>query len=96
MQLKAELILTLGTFQSKKGALWSREPLSVPSFSSIIKFRISGKGKNFFGDGIAIWFVQQSFYEEGELHGFQEQFIGPYIPCILRLYVLEILCVPCV
>jgi mannose-binding lectin 2 len=62
--------------QSKKGALWSREPLGISSFSSIIKFRISGRGKDFFGDGIALWFVQQGFYNEGEVHGFQEQYKG--------------------
>eukprot|EP00596_Hydrurales_sp_CCMP1899_P007064 CAMPEP_0119038746 /NCGR_PEP_ID=MMETSP1177-20130426/7849_1 /TAXON_ID=2985 /ORGANISM="Ochromonas sp, Strain CCMP1899" /LENGTH=382 /DNA_ID=CAMNT_0007001727 /DNA_START=180 /DNA_END=1329 /DNA_ORIENTATION=- len=62
--------------QSKKGALWTREPLGINSFSSIIKFRISGKGKDFFGDGIALWFVQQGFYNEGEVHGFQEQYVG--------------------
>ena len=29
--------------QSKKGALWSRKSLGVPSLSTIFKFRISGK-----------------------------------------------------
>ena len=62
--------------QSKKGALWSREILDVPSFSTVVKFRISGKGRDFYGDGIAIWFVQQGYYIEGDLHGFQEDFIG--------------------
>lgn len=62
--------------QSKKGALWSRESLEISSFSSIIKFRISGKGRDFYGDGIALWIVQQGYYNEGEIHGFQEQYIG--------------------
>ena len=62
--------------QSKKGALWSREILDVPSFSTVVKFRISGKGRDFYGDGMAIWFVQQGYYIEGDLHGFQEDFIG--------------------
>ena len=53
-------ILMSFLWQSKKGALWSREPLDVPSFSSILKFRISGKGKDFFGDGIALWVVRAS------------------------------------
>ena len=35
--------------QSKRGALWSRRMLGVPSFSGVLKFRISGKGKNFIG-----------------------------------------------
>lgn len=62
--------------QSKKGAIWSRKPLGVPSFSAIFKFRISGQGKNFFGDGIALWITQQAYYNPGELHGSQEKFTG--------------------
>ena len=62
--------------QSKKGALWSRKALGVPSFYCVFKFRISGQGKNFFGDGIALWITQQSFYNPGDLHGSQEQFVG--------------------
>jgi mannose-binding lectin 2 len=62
--------------QSKKGALWSRRSVNVPNFTAILKFRISGQGKNFFGDGIGMWIVQQSYYTEGNLHGFQEKFVG--------------------
>lgn len=62
--------------QSKKGSLWSRKSLNTNAISAILKFRISGSGKNFFGDGIALWFVQQGYYTEGTLHGFQEKFKG--------------------
>lgn len=62
--------------QSKKGALWSRKALDVPSMSAVLKFRISGQGKNFFGDGLALWIVQSSYYSEGDLHGYQEKFKG--------------------
>eukprot|EP01038_Epipyxis_sp_PR26KG_P011075 gene11075-14869_t len=62
--------------QSKIGSLWSRRALGVPSFSAILKFRISGQGKNFFGDGIGMWIVQQGYYGRGDVHGFQESFIG--------------------
>jgi mannose-binding lectin 2 len=62
--------------QSKKGALWSRKALGVPEFSGVLKFRISGQGKSFFGDGLALWIVQQSFYDAGDLHGFKENFQG--------------------
>mmetsp|Transcript_5382 Transcript_5382/g.5546 ORF Transcript_5382/g.5546 Transcript_5382/m.5546 type:complete len:414 (+) Transcript_5382:70-1311(+) len=62
--------------QSKKGAIWSRKSLGVPTFSIILKFRISGKGKVFFGDGVALWMVQQGYYTEGDLHGFPERFTG--------------------
>lgn len=62
--------------QSKKGAIWSRRAVGVPYLSLVFKFRISGQGKMFFGDGIGLWIVQQSFYNEGDLHGFQEKFVG--------------------
>lgn len=62
--------------QSKKGALWSRKAIGVPEFSGVLKFRISGQGKSFFGDGLALWIVQQSFYDPGDLHGFKENFQG--------------------
>ena len=48
----------------------------MPNLFANLKFRISGQGKNFFGDGIALWIVQNSFYVEGNLHGFQEKFQG--------------------
>eukprot|EP01035_Chromulina_nebulosa_P019165 gene19165-25009_t len=44
--------------------------------SSIFKFRISGQGKNFFGDGMAVWIVQNAYYTEGSLHGFIEKYVG--------------------
>lgn len=62
--------------QSKKGAIWSRKALGVPEFSSILKFRISGQGKNFFGDGIGFWITDQPYYTEGNLHGFTDKFVG--------------------
>ena len=62
--------------QSKKGALWSRKMLGVPSISTVLQFRISGQGKNFFGDGIGFWITQQGYYTEGTIHGSQERFTG--------------------
>lgn len=62
--------------QSKKGALWTRKSLGVNEFNTILKFRISGQGKNFFGDGLALWIVDHGYYSEGSLHGFQEKFVG--------------------
>jgi mannose-binding lectin 2 len=62
--------------QSKQGALWARKSLSVSEMSAVLKFRISGQGKHFFGDGLALWIVQQGYYSEGPLHGFHEKFVG--------------------
>ena len=41
-----------------------------------LKFRISGQGKNFFGDGIGLWVTNSAYYTEGDLHGNQEHFYG--------------------
>lgn len=62
--------------QSKKGALWSKKKLGTSQFSSTMKFRISGQGKKFFGDGMAFWCIQQAYYVEGDLHGSVERFTG--------------------
>jgi lectin, mannose-binding 2 len=42
----------------------------------LLSFRISGQGKSLFGDGIALWITQSSFYSPGELHGSKEKFVG--------------------
>ena len=62
--------------QSKKGSLWSKRALGVDSFSTILQFRISGQGKNFFGDGIAMWITQNSYHMDGIVHGGAEMFVG--------------------
>mmetsp|Transcript_44891 Transcript_44891/g.122993 ORF Transcript_44891/g.122993 Transcript_44891/m.122993 type:complete len:180 (-) Transcript_44891:1553-2092(-) len=51
--------------QSKKGAVWSRKSLGTDTFSTILKFRISGQGKKFFGDGMALWVMQQGQFSRG-------------------------------
>jgi mannose-binding lectin 2 len=62
--------------QSKRGALWSVGSLNRNAFGSILKFRISGQGTNFYGDGIAMWITSNTAWKEGEFHGAQEQFKG--------------------
>jgi len=62
--------------QSKKGSVWSKKSLGVPSFSTVLQFRISGQGKTFFGDGIALWITQNSYHVDGIIHGTAENFIG--------------------
>ena len=64
--------------QSKRGALWSKAVLNVEEVSATLKFRISGQGKKFFGDGLALWFVTDptAYGGGGELHGMSETFSG--------------------
>ena len=62
--------------QSKRGSVWSRGKIGQNSISANVKFRISGQGKNFFGDGIGVWFTDNAFWSEGDLHGGQQNYVG--------------------
>lgn len=62
--------------QSKKGAIWSKKALGVDEFSATFKFRISGQGEKFFGDGLAFWITQSPRHFDGSLHGAEEMFTG--------------------
>ena len=42
----------------------------------VSKFRISGQGKQFFGDGIAMWITDSPNWIDGDFHGFKEKFKG--------------------
>lgn len=66
--------------QSKRGYLWSKQPIHNENISTTIKFRISGQGKTFFGDGIALWFTDAPHIVDhggdGNLHGGPHNFRG--------------------
>lgn len=62
--------------QSKRGALWSHNPLGVDAFTATLKFRMHGQGKKFFGDGIAFWITQNPYWAEGDVHGVSHAFTG--------------------
>ena len=62
--------------QSKRGSVWTKKKMGSNSLATTIKFRISGQGKNFYGDGVGVWFSDTAFWSEGDLHGGQESFKG--------------------
>jgi mannose-binding lectin 2 len=65
--------------QSKQGYMWSGTNLvqgESKEFSVVLQFRISGQGEKFFGDGIALWLSQTSYYNGGNLHAAPESFTG--------------------
>eukprot|EP00611_Tribonema_gayanum_P029464 TRINITY_DN7891_c0_g1_i5.p1 TRINITY_DN7891_c0_g1~~TRINITY_DN7891_c0_g1_i5.p1 ORF type:complete len:465 (+),score=91.70 TRINITY_DN7891_c0_g1_i5:238-1632(+) len=43
---------------SKKGSAWSKSPIGKTEATVIVEFRISGKGRRLFGDGLAVWLAQ--------------------------------------
>lgn len=74
--VKSKFIRLTPDRQSKRGALWSKKALGVKEINIIFKFRISGTGEKFFGDGMALWITQEPRYREGPVHGYAEDFYG--------------------
>lgn len=62
--------------QSKKGAIWSTKSVGASELSAVLKFRISGQGKKYFGDGMALWLTDVRNYRAGDFHGSTENFKG--------------------
>lgn len=62
--------------QSKKGAVWASTSLGVTELSATLRFRISGQGKKYFGDGMALWLTDARSYRAGDFHGATEKFKG--------------------
>ncbi|KAJ8603710.1 hypothetical protein CTAYLR_000197 [Chrysophaeum taylorii] len=62
--------------QSKKGALWSTKAIGTGEASIAFKFRISGQGKKYFGDGMALWLSESRSYRSGDFHGSADKFRG--------------------
>jgi lectin, mannose-binding 2 len=49
--------------QSKVGSLWNSAPLLLEGFSITLRFRISGQGKKYFGDGLSLWVTTSRRFE---------------------------------
>lgn len=61
--------------QSRFGGLWNKIPLSFPYWEVHIEFKISGHGKDLFGDGMAIWYVKHPM-QPGKVFGSADYFWG--------------------
>ena len=44
--------------QSQAGGLWNSIPVNYPDWEMHVNFKVHGSGKQFFGDGIAMWYVK--------------------------------------
>lgn len=62
--------------QSKKGAIWATKGVGASEVSVALKFRISGQGKKYFGDGMALWLTDSRSYRPGDFHGATDKFKG--------------------
>ncbi len=45
--------------QSRAGGLWNVLPVPYADWEIHVQFRIHGENKNFFGDGLVIWYVRE-------------------------------------
>ena len=65
--------------QSQAGSLWTHEgvPASIlgEEWEATIKFKVHGKGVDFFGDGFAFWFTSES-NDWGPVFGSQDYWTG--------------------
>lgn len=61
--------------QSKKGLLWNNVPCYVRNWELQVQFSIYGKGKELYGDGMALWYAKEPL-QSGEVFGSQEMFHG--------------------
>ncbi|PFH50471.1 hypothetical protein AMATHDRAFT_61073 [Amanita thiersii Skay4041] len=60
---------------SQMGWLWSRLPLSTPSFVIDTEFKVSGESTHLFGDGLAMWITTERT-QEGPIFGNKDKFRG--------------------
>jgi hypothetical protein len=65
--------------QSQAGYLWSNKPIDRDQFAAEFTFRISGQAKSLYGDGIALWLVENDDVNTGALHGLDSKFKGAAI-----------------
>ena len=61
--------------QSRRGSLWNSVPLFFRNWEVHLEFRVSGKGKDLFGDGMAFWYVKRPL-TSGPVFGNEELFSG--------------------
>lgn len=61
--------------QSRSGAIWNSVPCMTQNWEININFKVSGKGKELFGDGFAIWYARDRLVT-GPVFGSKDNFMG--------------------
>uniref|UniRef100_A0A915CY95 L-type lectin-like domain-containing protein n=1 Tax=Ditylenchus dipsaci TaxID=166011 RepID=A0A915CY95_9BILA len=61
--------------QSLKGAIWNKVPCHARDWEIQVNFKVHGSTGTLFGDGLAIWYVQEP-YQLGEVFGSKDYFRG--------------------
>jgi len=61
--------------QSKSGSLWNTVPCQSRNWELQVQFKVSGHGKDLFGDGMVIWYARDRM-EKGPVFGSKDYFYG--------------------
>ncbi|VEN41898.1 unnamed protein product [Callosobruchus maculatus] len=61
--------------QSKSGAIWNTAPVNVRNWDLQLHFKVHGKGKDLFGDGMVIWYTKD-YMVDGPVFGSKDLFQG--------------------
>ncbi|XP_035207421.1 vesicular integral-membrane protein VIP36-like, partial [Stegodyphus dumicola] len=61
--------------QSRRGAIWNNVPCNVKNWELQVHFKIYGKGKELYGDGMALWYTKQPL-TSGPVFGSVDYFNG--------------------
>nr|CAG4643264.1 EOG090X07L3 [Ilyocryptus agilis] len=61
--------------QSKSGSLWNTIPCHIRNWELQVQFKVYGKGKDLFGDGLALWYAKERMVK-GPVFGSKDYFLG--------------------
>lgn len=61
--------------QSKRGSMWNHVPCMVRDWEINVQFKVHGKGKELFGDGMALWYAKEKLIT-GPVFGSRDYFSG--------------------
>ncbi|CAH2059302.1 unnamed protein product, partial [Iphiclides podalirius] len=61
--------------QSKSGAIWNTAPCNTRNWELQVQFKVHGRGKDLFGDGLALWYVRDRM-QSGPVFGSRDYFHG--------------------
>lgn len=61
--------------QSRSGCLWNTQPVMSQNWEVNVNFKVSGKGKELYGDGLAIWYAKERLVP-GAVFGSKDNFLG--------------------
>ncbi|CAG2122051.1 unnamed protein product, partial [Medioppia subpectinata] len=61
--------------QSRVGGLWNKIPFDFRNWEVQIQFKVSGHGKDLYGDGMAFWYIRDPL-RPGNIFGNSDFFVG--------------------